>query len=54
VNQGLVGSSGQECANDVDVGDVGQLIALPREASDVVEERLIWLLSIVLEVLGRV
>jgi hypothetical protein len=37
---------------DVGVDDVGQLIALPGEASDVVIEGLIRLLSIVLKVLG--
>jgi hypothetical protein len=52
VNQGLVGGPGQESADNVGVGDVGQLVALLGEASDVVTEGLIRLLPIVLEVLG--
>jgi hypothetical protein len=41
MNQGLVGSPEQECADDVSIGDVGQLVALPVEASDIVIEGLI-------------
>jgi hypothetical protein len=50
VNQGLVGSPGQEHADDVGINDVGQLIALLGETANVVTQGLIWLLSTVLEV----
>jgi hypothetical protein len=52
MNQGLVGSPEKECADDIDISDVGQLIALLEETLDVVMEGLIWLRPIVLEVLG--
>jgi hypothetical protein len=41
VNQGLIGSPRQECTNDVDISDVGQLIALLGETSDVVTKGLV-------------
>ena len=40
VDQGLVGGPGQEGSDDVGVGDIMQLIALPREVSDVLVESL--------------
>jgi hypothetical protein len=49
VNQGLIGSPEPECADYVGIGDVGQLIVLPRKTSDVVTEGLIRLLLTVLE-----
>jgi hypothetical protein len=52
VNQDLIGSPGQERADEVGISDIGQLIALFGETSDVVMEELTWLLPIVLEVLG--
>jgi hypothetical protein len=52
VNQGLIGSPRQECADDIGIGNVGQVIALPGEMSDVVTEGLMWLLPVVLEVPG--
>jgi hypothetical protein len=51
VNQG-VGSPRQERADDIDISDIGQLIALFGEMSDVVMEGLVWLLPTVLEVPG--
>ena len=50
VNQGLVGHSGQEGSYHVDIGDVGKLVALLGEASDVPTKGLTGLLAIVLEV----
>jgi hypothetical protein len=50
MDQGLVGSPRQERADDVGISDVGQLIALFGETSDVVTEGLVRLLSTVLEV----
>jgi hypothetical protein len=41
VNQGLIGSPGQERADDIDISDVGQLITLLGETLDVVTEGLI-------------
>jgi hypothetical protein len=35
MDQGLVGGSEQKCSDDVGVGDIEQLVALPGEASDV-------------------
>jgi hypothetical protein len=52
MNQGLVGSPGQECVDDIGISDVGQLIALLGETSDVFTDGLIWLLPTVLEVPG--
>jgi hypothetical protein len=40
----LVGGSREECSNDVNVSHVGQLSALPGEASNVLMESLIRLL----------
>jgi hypothetical protein len=52
VNQGLVGSPGQERIDDVGISDVGQLIALVGETLDGVMEGLVRFLPIVLEILG--
>jgi hypothetical protein len=52
VNQGLIGSPRQERTDDVSISDIGQLIALFGETSNVVMEGLVWLLPIVLEVPG--
>jgi hypothetical protein len=38
--QGLAGGPRLESPNDVDIGDIGQLIALPGEAPDVLMESL--------------
>ena len=35
VDQGLAGRPKQEGSDDVGIGDIGQLVALPREALDV-------------------
>ena len=51
MNQGLAGGPRQEDSYDVGVGDVGQLIALPGEASDVPTKSLPELLLIVFEML---
>ena len=48
--KGLIGGPKQEGSYDVDVGDVGRLIALPGEAPDVPTEGFIGLLAAVLEV----
>ena len=50
MNQRLVGSPKQEGSYNVSVGDVRELVALPREAPDVPTEGLIGLLTVVLEV----
>ena len=50
VNQGLAGGPGQESSYDVDVGDVGQLIALLGEALDVPTKSFPRLLSVVFEI----
>ena len=50
VNQVLVGGPRQEGSYDVGVGDVGQLVALPGEASDVPMKGFSGLLSVVLEI----
>lgn len=52
VDQGLAGGPGQEGSNDVGVGDIGQLIALPGETLDVQAESLSRLLPAVLEIPG--
>ena len=51
MDQGLVGGPRQESSYDVGVGDVGQLIALPREAPDVPTKSFLELLSVVFEIL---
>jgi hypothetical protein len=43
-HQVAAGGAGEERANDVEIGDIGQLGALLRESPDVVPERLSWLL----------
>ena len=50
MDQGLAGGPRQEGSYDVGVGDVGRLIALSGEASDVPMEGFSGLLSAVLEV----
>ena len=50
VNQGLAGGLKQEGSYDVGVGDVVQLVALPREAPDVSTKGFSGLLSAVLEI----
>jgi hypothetical protein len=48
----LAGSFREERSNDIRVSHVGQLGALPREASNVLTESLIQLLAVAPEVLG--
>ena len=50
MNQGLVGHSRQQGSYHIDVGDVGKLVALLGEASDVPAEGLTSLRMAVLEV----
>ena len=50
MNQGLAGGSRQEGSYDISVGDIGQLIALPGEASDVSMKGFSGLLSVVFEI----
>ena len=50
MNQGLIGGLGQKSSYDISVGDVGQLVALSGEASDVPTESFPGLLSIVFEI----
>ena len=52
VDQGHAGGPGPEGSDDVGVGDVGQLVALPGEASDVLAESFPVLLSAILHILG--
>jgi hypothetical protein len=35
MDQGLTGGPRKECPDDIGVGDIGQLVALPGEASNV-------------------
>ena len=51
MNQGLVGGPRQEGSYNIGVGDVGLLIALPREAPDVLTKSFPGLLSVVFEIL---
>ena len=51
MNQGFTGRPGQEGSYHVGIGDVRELIALPREALDVPAEGFNSLLAVVLEVL---
>jgi hypothetical protein len=51
-HQVAAGGAGEERANDIRIGDVGQLGALLRESPDVVLERLSQLLSVAPEVPG--
>ena len=51
MNQRLAGSLGQEGSYNVGVGDIRELVTLPREAPDVPTEGLTDLLVAVLEVL---
>ena len=48
--QGLAGGPRQESSYDVGVSDVGQLVALPREAPDVPTKSFLRLLSVVFEI----
>ena len=50
MEQGLVGGPRQEGSYDFGVGDVGQLIALLGEASDVLTKSFPRLLSVVFEI----
>ena len=50
VNQGLASGPRQESSYDVGIGDVGQLVALPGEASDVPTKSFSGLLSVVFEI----
>ena len=50
MNQTLVGRPGQEGSYHVGIGDIGELVALPGEASNVPIEGLTSLLTVVLEV----
>ena len=52
MNQRLAGGPCQERPDDVGIGDVKQLSALPRESSDVLPESLIRLLTATPEVPG--
>ena len=52
VNQGLTGGPRQESSYDVGIRDVGRLIVLLGEASDVPTKSFLGLLSIVFEILG--
>jgi hypothetical protein len=45
MNQGLIGSPKKECADDIGISDVGQLIALLEETLDVVTEGLIVIID---------
>jgi hypothetical protein len=46
------GGAGEERADDIRIGDVGQLGALLRESSDVVPKRLPWQLAAASEIPG--
>ena len=50
MNQGLIGGPEQENSYDIGVGNVGQLIALPREALDVPTKSFAKLPSVVFEI----
>jgi hypothetical protein len=50
VHQELTCGTQDEIADNVDIGKVSQLIALPQEALYVISQGLIWFLPIVLEV----
>ena len=50
MSQGLAGGPGQENSYDIGIGDVGQLVALPREATDVPTKSFLGLLSVVFEI----
>jgi hypothetical protein len=51
-HQVAAGGASEERANDIRIGDVGQLGALLRESSDVVPERLSRMLAAASEILG--
>ena len=48
MNQGLVGGPRQEGFDDIGVGDVKQLVALPGEVSNVIVESFLELLLAIL------
>jgi hypothetical protein len=48
VDQGLADGPGQECLDDVSIVDIGQRVALPREALDILMKSLYRLLLAVL------
>ena len=50
MNQRLIGGPRQESSYDVSVGDVGQLVALPGEVSNVPTKNFPKLLSVVFEI----
>ena len=50
MNQGLAGGPRQESSYDVGVSDVGQLVALPGEASDVSMKVFFGLVSAIFEI----
>ena len=50
MNQGLAGGLRQESSYNVGVGDVGKLVALPGEATDVPTKGFSGLLLVVLEI----
>ena len=52
MDQGLIGGPRYESSYDIGVSDVGQLVALPGEASDVPTKGFPKLLLIVFEILG--
>jgi hypothetical protein len=52
MDQGLTGGPRQESLDDIGISDVRQLVALSGEASDVLVESLVLLLSIVLQIPG--
>ena len=50
MNQGFTGGPRQKSSYDVDVGDVGQLVALSGEVPDVPTKSFLGLLSVVFEI----
>ena len=53
VDQGLIGGPRQESSYDIDISDVGQLVALLGEAPDVPTKSFTRLLSVILEIPRR-
>jgi hypothetical protein len=52
VDELLTGGSHEECLDDIVISHVGQLSALPGQASNVLTKNFIWLLVAAPEVLG--
>ena len=50
MNQGLVGGPRQEGSYNISVGDIGQLVAVPGEAPDVLMKSFLGLLLVVFEI----